>query len=58
MDNDDLITLYAFADLHGASRNEAMQRFKLGMISGANRGTTRKPVIVIAANGKFEQECS
>lgn len=44
--------LYAFADLHGISRNEALSRWRTGMIAGSNRGTTRKPNTVIAANGK------
>ncbi len=44
--------LYSFADLHHIARLEALQRFKLGMIAGSNRGTPRKPMIVIAAKGK------
>ncbi len=44
--------LYVFADQHGISRNEAISRWRTGMIAGSNRGTSRRPIIVLAGKGR------
>ncbi len=44
-------TLYAFADLHGISRNEARRRWQPGMISGQKLGRGRQSAIVLDTQG-------
>ncbi len=48
---EDLILLYAFADLQGISRNEARRRWQTGMIAGKKEGTGRQATIVLDARG-------
>ncbi len=46
-----IITLYAFADLHGISRNEAHWSFQQGMIAGQKLGAGRQSAVVLEAKG-------
>ncbi len=48
---EDLILLYAFADLHGISRNEARQCWQTGIIAGKKQGPGRQAAIVLDARG-------
>jgi hypothetical protein len=48
---EDLILLYAFADLHGINRNLARQRWQTGMIAGKKQGAGRQAAIVLDARG-------
>jgi hypothetical protein len=52
--SEDLILLYAFADLHGISCKEARRRWQRGMITGTKRGPGRQAAIVLNARGMHD----
>jgi hypothetical protein len=52
--SEDLILLYAFADLHGINRHLARQRWSTGMIAGKKQGTGRQAAIVLDARGMHD----
>jgi hypothetical protein len=60
--SENIITWYAFADLHCISRNEARRRWQIGMISSQQLGRSRQAAIVLSAQGmrdffvQFNQE--